>query len=82
MLDAPDPDGVVDRFISDEPNKEALSSLADLIDEFRESQPEGARLESALHADLWCEFVLSAAGMSARDWLRTVSARLRAAAQR
>jgi len=76
-LDAPDADGIIDRFIADAPDRATLASLAALIDAFREGQRAEAQLERALHTELWCEFVPSAAGMRTSAWLQHVSRRLR-----
>lgn len=80
-LDARDEDGIVDRFVADASDKATLTSLAALIDAFRESQPDEVQLERALHIELWCEFVLNEAGISTSAWLRHVSARLRKATE-
>jgi hypothetical protein len=77
--DAPNADGIIDRFLSDHPNGQELASLAALIDACAETQRGEAELEQALSTELWCSFVPSSAGLRASEWLRHVSTRLRAA---
>lgn len=79
-LDAPDANGIIDRFIADQADKAQLTKLAALVDAYAKSYEDDSELERALVGELWCEYLPGAAGTRARDWLWHVAARLRAAA--
>ena len=80
-LDAPDPDGIIDCFIADHPNKIELSYLAELVDAYAGSHSDDGELERSLITELWCQFLPTSTGVLAHDWLAHVSSRLRAASQ-
>lgn len=78
-LDAPDYNGVVDRYIADTTDKRSLRDLANCLEVLSDSYDADVELEDALGKELWCEFVPSGDGLSARTWVLELAHRLRAA---
>ena len=78
-VDAATPDNVISSFISEAHPPGELVRLADFIDAFARGASDDHALEQAIFTELGCYYVPSADGLSAKDWLRHVSSRLRAA---
>jgi hypothetical protein len=80
-LDDRQPDDVVARFLAtmraDESNE--LAKLADDLDAFAARFAVDAELEGALYRELGCFYLPSADGVSAREWLKHITTRIRAA---
>jgi len=70
------PDEILSSFIQQHHAPKELADLADRIDAYVEARTDDA-LAAALSTELGCSYVPSADGMTARDWLRHVAARLR-----
>jgi hypothetical protein len=56
-----------------------LAALAAQLDGFAAAHPDDRALAGALQHELGCEYDTSADGLTARQWLRRVSERFRAA---
>ena len=79
-LDAPDTNGVVDRYVDDFPKKQDLRILANDLEVLSRAFATDIELEVVLRAELECDgFVPSLVGKSARAWVRELAERLRAA---
>jgi L-rhamnose isomerase len=76
VLDAPTPDGIIDIW-KDAATPSERSRLADLIDEFIARPMSEEALEKSLFKDLGCYYNPSADRLTARQWLRHVSNRVR-----
>lgn len=78
-LDAADYNAVIDLYIADMPEKDALHTLAAQLDALSDAYATDADLETALLRDFYCNFAPSGTGLSARSWVRGIAERLRAA---
>jgi hypothetical protein len=76
-----DPDVVIAAYLAEHPARDEPSRLADLMDAFAAERPDDAALDRALFAELGCNYDTAADGRTARQWLRHVSAQLRAGAR-
>jgi hypothetical protein len=79
-FDAPDSDGVIDRYVNDFPEKGHLRTLAHDLEALSSAFATDVDLEVALRVQLGCDgFVPSLVSLSARTWVRELANRLRAA---
>ncbi len=78
IVDAPEPNQVVQRFLDDESDGQKLTQLARLIEEYAATAKDDESLELALFSELWCYYTPSADGLGAGDWMRHVAGLLRA----
>jgi hypothetical protein len=74
-LDAKSPNEVVDAYRRDS-NAERRLELSKAIQEYSERFANGGELSDRLFHDLGCYYDPTADGVSARDWLQSVSSQL------
>jgi hypothetical protein len=80
--EASTPDGIIEIYIADAPDREKLAHLADLIDAYIAEIPDDQELDEALFKELGCYYYTAADGLTARSWMQHVSRKLRAASER
>ena len=73
MMDAPEPDHVVQLFIDDQRTSDEPTMLARLIEKYAASVVDDAVLERGLLTELGCYYMPSADGVAARVWLRHIA---------
>ncbi len=78
--DDPSPDGVIDRYIDQNPNSGTLKQLARAIRSLLQRDASEEALEGALFEEFGCYYVPSLGGVSAHAWLEAVAKRLDEAA--
>lgn len=76
-LEAEDPNGIIDIYLSQQADREHPVSVAADLDALTSSELSDDALSSMLFKDLGCYYDPSVDGLSARAWLQQVSRRLK-----
>jgi hypothetical protein len=75
-MDASGPDEVVFLFLRHKPEANKINRIVDQIGRYVGTRKDESVIERGLYEELNCEYLPSADGMSAGDWLRHVAALL------
>jgi hypothetical protein len=75
-MEASEADEMVFLFLRDKPEANKINRIVDQIGRYVDTRKDESVIERGLYEELDCEYVPSADGMSAGDWLRHVAALL------